>query len=345
MPIWKGIVGRGFRPQEFEAYVASLRLTDWRPQFAVVHNTSEPRLSQWHSTPGDQRMRNLESYYRDVQQWSAGPHLFVADDLIWAFTPLTTSGVHSPSWNAISWGMEMVGEFEEEAFDPGVRENAVDALVTLHAWAGLNPDTLRFHKEDPKTTHKDCPGKNVDKDDLVARIKDRLAGRDTGEHSLADNYLNLGAQAAVSAGPAAAAAGVNRLKFAEIFATEFGGGSEAGMSSAYGGKVDQSQPQAALPARLQDDPSKRRIRVLNPKNGLSVPCLVNDVGPWNTTDAYWSAETRPKAEAQFALRQKAENKQVPLNPAGLDLTPAVYDALGIPGTVNTRSAKLDWEFI
>jgi hypothetical protein len=131
---WKGIVGRGFRPQEFEAYVASLRFTDWRTQFAVVYNTSEPRLSQWHSTPGDQRMRNLESYYRDVQQWSAGPHLFVANDLIWAFTPLTTSGVHSPSWNAISWGMEMGGEFEEEAFDPGVRENAVDALVTLHAW-------------------------------------------------------------------------------------------------------------------------------------------------------------------------------------------------------------------
>ena len=44
-------------------------------------------------------MRNLEAYYRDEQDWSAGPHLFVADDLIWVFTPLRTSWVHSPSWD------------------------------------------------------------------------------------------------------------------------------------------------------------------------------------------------------------------------------------------------------
>jgi hypothetical protein len=201
MPAWKGIVGRGFRPQEFEAYVASLTFTHWRPQFAVVHNTSEPRLSQWHSTPGEQRMRNLESYYRDVQKWSAGPHLFIADDLIWVFTPLTTPGVHSPSWNAISWGVEMVGEFEQEEFNPAVRENTVDAIAMLYAWAGLNAATLRFHKEDPKTTHKECPGKNVEKDDLIARIQERLATRNGGEHVPADNYLELGAKAAAVSGP------------------------------------------------------------------------------------------------------------------------------------------------
>jgi hypothetical protein len=115
------------------------------------------------------------------------------------------------------------------------------------------------------------------------------------------------------------------------------------MSSAYGGKVDPDEPQASLPARVGSD--QRKIRVLNSKNGRIVVCLVNDVGPWNTKDAYWKTETRPKAEAQFTLKQKADNKQVPSNPAGLDLTPAVYDALGISGTVNTRNAKLDWEFV
>src|SRR4051812_43671358 len=121
MPTWKGIVGRGFRSQEFQKYVGTLSFSDWRPQFVVLHNTSEPRLSQWHSTPGEQRMRNLEDYYKGLG-WSAGPHLFVADDLIWVFTPLTTSGTHSPSWNAISWGVEMVGEYEEEPFDPRVKQ-------------------------------------------------------------------------------------------------------------------------------------------------------------------------------------------------------------------------------
>jgi len=343
MSNWKGIIGRGFRPQEFKDYVGTLTFGDWRPQFVVLHNTSSPRLSQWHSHPGEERMRNLEAYYRDEQGWSAGPHLFVADDLIWAFTPLTTSGVHSPSWNGISWGIEMVGEYEEEPFNAGVRENTVDALAILHAWRGIDPDTLHFHKEDPKTTHKECPGKNVDKDDMIQRVKNRMAGTDTGEHVPEDNYIDIGAQVIAAGGAAAQPTGLHRLQFADIFATEFGGGSEAGMSSAYGGKVDADEPQASLPARV--DSNQRKIRVLNPNNGRMVVCLVNDVGPWNTKDAYWKTQTRPRAEAQFALKQKADNKQVPSNPAGLDLTPAAYDAVGIQGTVNTRSAKLDWEFV
>src|SRR5262249_39336749 len=172
---WVGIVGKGFRPDEFRNHVSGLTFTNWRPQFAVVHNTSSPRLSQWHSTPGATRMRNLEAYYRDEQRWSAGPHLFVADDLIWVFTPLTASGVHSPSWNALAWGVEMVGEYEEEPFSPAVRENTVDALAILHQCRGLDPRGIRFHKEDPRTTHTNCPGRNVDKNDLITRVVARMS--------------------------------------------------------------------------------------------------------------------------------------------------------------------------
>lgn len=178
---WKGIVNRSFNKEQFRDYVSTLQLTDWKPQFVVLHNTSSPRLSQWHSTPGSQRMLNLESYYRDQMKWSAGPHLFVADDLIWAFTPLTTPGVHSPSWNGISWGVEMVGEYQEEPFDAGVRDNAVAALGVLHQWLGADPGTLRFHKEDPKTTHKECPGLHVDKADVIQRVRDWMSGP-PGEH-------------------------------------------------------------------------------------------------------------------------------------------------------------------
>jgi N-acetylmuramoyl-L-alanine amidase/Papain family cysteine protease len=182
MPAWKGIIGKGFRPDDFRQYVGTLAFTDWRPQFIVVHNTSSPRLSQWHSTPGEQRMRNLESYYRDQLHWSAGPHLFVADDLIWVFTPLTTSGVHSPSWNGISWGVEIVGEFDQEPFGGAIKANAVDALAILHQWRGLDPQMLRFHKEDRLTTHRSCPGRNVDKMDLILAIENRIASALPGEH-------------------------------------------------------------------------------------------------------------------------------------------------------------------
>jgi len=128
-------------------------------------------------------MRNLEDFYRNVQQWSAGPHLFVADDLIWVFTPLTVPGVHSPSWNSIAWGVEMVGDYNTEPFSPQVRDNAVGALATLHAALGLDPNGMRLHKEDPKTTH-DCPGKNVDKTDMIQRVLDHLATVHGGEHTL-----------------------------------------------------------------------------------------------------------------------------------------------------------------
>jgi len=57
--------------------------------------------------------------------------------------------------------------------------------------------------------------------------------------------------------------------------------------------------------------NQRKIRVLNPNNGRIAVCLVNDMGPWNTKDAYWKTQTRPRAEAQFTLKQKADNKQVP----------------------------------
>jgi len=183
MSAWKGIIGRGFASADFTAYLQTVAFSAWRPQFVVVHNTYIPNLADWHSVAGSKRMLGLESYYRDTQKWSAGPHLFVADDLIWVFTPLNTPGVHSPSWNAISWGVEMVGDYSTEPFGPAVRANAVAALAGLHELAGLDPHAIRFHREDPLTTHKHCPGKNLVKAELIQSIVDRMAADDPGEHT------------------------------------------------------------------------------------------------------------------------------------------------------------------
>lgn len=182
MPAWKGIVGKGFSASEFQGYVRSLKLRAWRPQFIVLHNTYIPRLGDWHKVSGEQRMQNLEHYYRDIQHWSAGPHLFVADDLIWVFTPLDTPGVHSPSWNANSWGVELVGDYSLEQLGPGVQENATQGLAALCALAGLTPDGLRLHKDDPKTTHKNCPGTKVVKSDFIHLVTACLADMFPGEH-------------------------------------------------------------------------------------------------------------------------------------------------------------------
>lgn len=128
--------------------------------------------------------------------------------------------------------------------------------------------------------------------------------------------------------------------FTNIAATEFGGGSEAGMSSAYGGVVNPDKLEVSLPARVP--PNQRNVIV--ERNGTSVQCRVNDVGPWNTTDRYWTTNSRPLAESQRADGTTAQNGRVPTNSAGIDLTPAVMVALGIAGPVNTRATVVNWRF-
>jgi hypothetical protein len=181
MSSWKGIVGKPFTAAQFEKYVLSLKFGLWRPQFVVLHNTGIPTLKQWHDVSGEKRMKGLEGYYRGMG-WSGGPHLFVADDYIWAFTPLTVPGVHSPSWNSVSWGVEMVGDFDKERFGWKTENLVLSALATLHIAAGLDSSSLRFHREDPKTTHKGCPGKAVVKTDIVQGLHDEIVLHTDGEH-------------------------------------------------------------------------------------------------------------------------------------------------------------------
>jgi hypothetical protein len=98
---WIPIVGKAFTQDTIgPEYIDLAQLPHWKPQFVVLHNTSNPTLANWHNAPGDERMKNLASYYQSLH-WHAGPHFFVANDFIWAFTPIDVPGVHSPSWNHI----------------------------------------------------------------------------------------------------------------------------------------------------------------------------------------------------------------------------------------------------
>lgn len=171
---WKGIVGRNLSPEDFRQYVAGLNWDGWRPEFIVLHNTQDPSLRDRPDGLTYQHILDLESFFRDEQGWSGGPHLFVDDRQIWVFTPLTVPGVHSPSWNAVAVGVEMLGDYDSEEFDSGrgalVRDNAVAAISILSAKLGLDPETMRLHREDPKTDHH-CPGDNVDKAAFIAAVK------------------------------------------------------------------------------------------------------------------------------------------------------------------------------
>jgi len=178
MSPWKPIINRAFTPEAFDSYCRLLRWSAWRPQFIVLHNTGTPTLAERPRGFTPQAIDNLVTYYRDQLGWSAGPHLFVDDRQITVFTPLTTPGVHAPSWNTVSLGVEMLGNYSTEDFHRGrglhVHRNAVAAIATLSVVLALDSSTMRLHHEDPQTTHRDCPGAQVVKLDFIREVHQRL---------------------------------------------------------------------------------------------------------------------------------------------------------------------------
>ncbi len=185
MANWKPIVALPFDQEAFDQYCKGLNWSSWRPSFIAIHNTATPNLAQRPQGFTLQHIRNLESYYQGLG-WRAGPHLFVDDKQIWVFTPLTTTGRHSPSWNNLAIGIEMLGNYAVDAFNSGrglkVRRNAVSAAASISRRLGLDPATLRLHKEDPATDH-DCPGKNVKKAEFIGDVRMRIEAYYQADHN------------------------------------------------------------------------------------------------------------------------------------------------------------------
>lgn len=185
---WVPIIGKEFTIPEFKNYVANLKIF-LGAKFCEVHSTGAPSLQQWYHSkdwPPHRRVNeSLVDYYKNPQPgkgaWSAGPHLFIDQDFIWAFTPMSHTGVHSPSWNDRAIGIEIVGNMDVELFMLPQRKLVTAALGILHLKRGWDPAKyvfgkagLHFHKEDPNTSHKDCPGHHVVKAALIKDVQNYM---------------------------------------------------------------------------------------------------------------------------------------------------------------------------
>lgn len=173
------IIGQSFTPEQFQVYVQGLNLPKcgWQGEFIVLHNTSVPSLAQRPDGFSHDNMLALADYYQNTMHWHAGPHLFIDDHFIWAFSPLTSPGVHSPAWNNISYGIEQLGEYETEEYGgsvrgSAVRANAVAAMAIICHAVGIDSHSMHLHREDPITTHKSCPGHFCadTKEDIMDRV-------------------------------------------------------------------------------------------------------------------------------------------------------------------------------
>jgi hypothetical protein len=95
---------------------------------------------------------------------------------------------------------------------------------------------------------------------------------------------------------------------------------------------DIIQPGALFVALPHRSALRRRVELRYRDRVAVVPVL--DVGPWNVDDAYWEVSGRPAAErGRGAFR-------TPVNPAGIDLSDAVYAALGL-----RDNDFLEWRFV
>ena len=118
-----------------------------------------------------------------------------------------------------------------------------------------------------------------------------------------------------------------------IVCTVFGGEDDYNVS-AYDEDVvlNDTDYYVALPDRFEGD--RPLVKVYNCETRLSEVAEIWDVGPWNTNDPYWETGDRPQAECGTDMGGRKTNG------AGIDISPALADALGIDGM-----GLVDWDFI
>jgi hypothetical protein len=177
--------------ESLRQYIRGLNYSNWRPSNFAIHNTASPTLYQWwHSVPPAERMVNLQHYYEHDMGWSSGPHFFIDGKSWWCMTPPNVRGVHSPSWNGYMLGFECVGDYATESDETSnmpAYPGGADVMKMAHALSGevcaffgWDPGNLKFHKEDPATSH-DCPGKNMVKSEFIEDVREYMGsgGGDT----------------------------------------------------------------------------------------------------------------------------------------------------------------------
>lgn len=141
------------------------------PSFLVIHHTWKPRKDEWN---GATSIAGLKKYYEGLG-WSAGPHLFVAEDGIWLFTDMYEVGIHAGAGNGslatgYSVGIEVVGDYDNEVWSGQTLKNAVGAISALLGRLSIPQSKIMFHRD---YSSKTCPGKSITKKWLLNQLNSK----------------------------------------------------------------------------------------------------------------------------------------------------------------------------
>ena len=167
-------VGKVWTTNSLKEYLSKITPPKWITGICI-HHTAEPSLKQRPKGFTAQHIENMKYGYVHDRGWSTGPHFYTDDDQIWGMTPPNVKGIHAVAYNANSIGIEVLGDYDSE--DPMSGRGAAcwgmtaEAIKVIMEWLKLpiNESTIRFHREDPKTS-KTCPGTKITKKWLLRLI-------------------------------------------------------------------------------------------------------------------------------------------------------------------------------
>jgi hypothetical protein len=174
------MIGRRLAIPEWLSYIAAYQFGSTSPSRVVLHHTFSPTIEQW---AGLHSMQGMQRYYA-AKGWTAAPHVYVAPDGVWLFTPLKDVGIHAGTGNSgytngrfwYSIGVEMVGNYDRVRPSGAIWEGAKAVLGGLSRRLGIAPRQLiSFHRD--YTNLKSCCGWAVTKDWVFGEIEAWLANR------------------------------------------------------------------------------------------------------------------------------------------------------------------------
>ncbi|MBU0727229.1 N-acetylmuramoyl-L-alanine amidase [Patescibacteria group bacterium] len=157
------IINRKLDLHEFEDYLSSYYFGAQPANKLVIHHTWRPTKEQWQ---GQISINGLKSYY-EGKGWSAGPHIFVAEDGIWLFSPMRKDGIHAGALNHLSIGIEIVGDYDNEKWEGKTKYNALGTIKALMFYLHLENKDILFHRD---ASPKSCPGWAITKEWLFAEL-------------------------------------------------------------------------------------------------------------------------------------------------------------------------------
>lgn len=159
--------------EQFVQYLSQYdpKIAPWA-RAVTIHHTYKPEESQWQ---GEKTLKSIRRYYESLG-WDSGPHLFLAPDGIWQLTALNETGIHAGRANSFSWGIEVVGFFDERDWSAEQRQTVYAVTAALLSWRSLQSsyDTLRGHRE--WGSLKTCPGKMINMDKVRSDVAALMRG-------------------------------------------------------------------------------------------------------------------------------------------------------------------------